>query len=145
MKSISQIEPLIREGERKAMEEYLNSGGWLTEHTKTKEFEKIIADYVGSKYCVVTTSGTVALTLAVMALKIIDEIIVPDFTMIASANAVRLAKAKPFLVDIDPKNLCIDIENLNFTPAQKHFHRAMIFVSLNGRCPEMEKVIELCK
>ncbi len=114
MKKINQMEPWIGEEEKKAMTEYLDSGGWLTEFKKTKEFEQMIADYVGSKYASVVNNGTVSLFIALTALGIKkgDEVIVPDYTMIASENAVILAGAEPVLVDIDTKNLCLDMEEI---------------------------------
>jgi len=137
------MEPWIGEEEKGAMIEYLNSGGWLTEFKKTREFERMLANYVGSKYASVVNNGTVSLIIALMALDIRgeDEIIVPDYTMIASANAVVLAGAKPILVDIDPTNLCLnlDLAEKAITPKTK----AIMFVSINGRCPDMEKVVTL--
>jgi perosamine synthetase len=143
IKKINQVEPLIGEEEKRAMEEYLESGGWLTEFKKTREFEERIADFLGVKYVSAVNNGTVSLLLALLALGIKreDEVIVPDYTMIASANAVVLAGAKPVLVDIDPKNLCLDIEKTKkaITPKTK----AIILVTINGRYPEMEKFVNL--
>ena len=136
------MEPWIGEEEKRAVIEYLDSGGWLTEFKKTKEFELMIADYVGSKYVSVVNNGTVSLVIAIMALGIGrgDEVIVPDYTMIASANAVILAGAKPVLVDIDPANLCLDLDLVEeaITPKTK----AIMLVTVNGRYPEMERFVE---
>jgi len=143
MNRINQVEPWIGEEEKKAVTEYLEGGGWLTEFEKTREFERLIADYVGSKYASVVSNGTVSLSIALMALGIRgdDEVIVPDYTQIASANAVILAGAKPVLVDIDVSNHCIDLNSVEkaITPRTK----AIMFVSLNGRCPDMNKVVAL--
>ncbi|MBT9138633.1 MAG: GDP-perosamine synthase [Syntrophomonadaceae bacterium] len=145
MKRINQMEPWIGKEEKQAMMEYFDSGGWLTEFKKTREFETMIADYVGSKYAVVVNNGTVSLIIALMALGIKgeDEVIVPDYTMIASANAVVLAGAKPVLIDIIPSNLCLDLEKTEaaITPRT----RAIMYVSLNGRCHDMNKVIALAR
>ena len=64
---INQIEPYISEREAVAVQEYLNSGGWLTEFKKTQEFEQRIAEYVGAKYATVVPSGTVALYLSLLS------------------------------------------------------------------------------
>ncbi len=145
MKRINQIEPWLGEEEKNAVSAYLDSGGWLTEFRKTREFEKLIADYVGSHHASVVNNGTISLVIALMALDIGngDEVIVPDFTMIASANAVVLAGAKPVLVDIDPSNLCLDLEKAEaaVTPRTK----AIMYVSLNGRCHDMNRVVALAK
>ncbi|RJS78989.1 DegT/DnrJ/EryC1/StrS family aminotransferase [Methanophagales archaeon] len=136
------MEPWIGEEEKRAMMEYLNSGGWLTEFRKTREFERMIASYVGSKYASVVSNGTVSLVIALMALSIGkgDEVIVPDYTMIASANAVVLAGAKPVLVDIDRSNLCLDLDLVEeaITPKTK----AIMLVTINGRYPEMKKFVK---
>lgn len=137
------MEPWIGEEEKRAVWEYLDSGGWLTEFKRTQEFEQMIADYVGSKYASVVNNGTVSLAIAVMALGIKsgDEVIVPDYTMIASANAVVLVGAEPVLVDIDRTNLCLDLDLVEeaVTPKTK----AIMLVTINGRYPEMEKFIKI--
>lgn len=144
-KRINQMEPWIDEAEKRAVMEYLDSGGWLTEFKKTQEFEEMIADYVGSRYACVVSNGTISLTIALMALGIGhgNEVIVPDYTMIATANAVVLAGARPILVDIDPENLCLnlDLAEEAITPKTK----AIMFVSINGRCPDMNRVVALAR
>ena len=145
MKRINQIEPWIGEEEKQAVAEYLDAGGWLTEFKKTREFERMIADYVGSKYAAVVNNGTISLVIALMALGISkeDEVIVPDYPMIASANAVVLAGAKPALVDIDRSNLCLDLDLAE--EAVNPRTRAIMFVPINGRCPDMHKVTSLAR
>ena len=145
MRRISQMEPWIGEEEKRAINEYLDAGGWLTEFQRTREFEKTIADYVGSKYAVVVSNGTVSLFIALKALGVGrgDEVIVPDYTMIASANAVEMAGATPVFVDVSPSNLCLDLELVEraITPAT----RAIMLVSLNGRAPDMEEACALAR
>ena len=145
MKRINQMEPWFGEEEKQALIEYMDSGGWLTEYKKTREFEQRIAEYVGTKYCCVLSNGTVTLFTALMALGVGpgDEVIVPDFTMIASANAVVLAGAKPVFVDISLSNLCLDLNLVEqvITPHTK----AIILVSLNGRSPDMYQAVELAE
>jgi perosamine synthetase len=142
---IHQMAPWIGEEEKKAVVDYLDSGGWLTEFKKTREFEQIIADYVGSRYCSVLMNGTVTLFTAISALGIGsgDEVIVPDFTMVASAAAVTLSGARPVFVDVDRKSLCIDLDLAEraITPHTK----AIMVVSLNGRSPDMHKALDLCR
>jgi perosamine synthetase len=142
---IHQMAPWIGEEEKRAVADYLDSGAWLTEFKKTREFEQMIADYVGSKYCSVLMNGTVTLFTAVSALGIGrgDEVIVPDFTMVASATAVTLSGAKPVFVDVDRKSLCLDLTLAEraITPRTK----AMMVVTLNGRYPDMQKAEDLCR
>ncbi|MDP2947205.1 MAG: DegT/DnrJ/EryC1/StrS family aminotransferase [Nanoarchaeota archaeon] len=145
IKKINQIEPWIGEEEKMAMAEYLNSGGWLTEFKKTKEFEKRIADFTGVKYVAAVNNGTVSLVVALLALGIGkgDEVVVPDYTMIASANAIVLTGAKPLFVDINPETFCLDFEKTKKAISAKT--KAIMLVTINGRYPKMEEFVELCK
>src|SRR4030042_1717417 len=142
---INQMEPYIGERETNAVTEYMNSGGWLSEFSKTREFEQRIVSYTGSKYASVVSKGTVSLMIALMSLGIGrgDEVITPNYTMIASANAVVLSGAQPIMVDIDPLTLCLDLDLAEqaITPATK----AIMLVSINGRCPDMEKALALAR
>src|SRR5262245_2602095 len=98
---IEQMAPWIGEEEKLAVAAYLDTGAWLTEFEKTQEFEQMVADYVGVRHAIALSSGTTALFAAMAALGVGpgDEVIVPDFTMIASANAVILTGATPILID----------------------------------------------
>jgi len=142
---INQIEPWIDENEVNHMTEYLRSGGWLTEFKKTAEFEQMIADYTGSKFCSVVSNGTVSLAIALWAAGIGkgDEVLVPNFTMIATANAVRLVGALPVLVDVEPRTLCMDLDCAEKTLTKKT--KAISLVSLNGRAPDMTAYQDFCK
>ena len=144
-KFINQMEPWIGEEEISAMISYLRSGGWLTEFKETQKFEGKIAEYVGSRYACVVNNGTVSLFIAVMGLGIGkgDEVLVPNLSMIASANAVILAGANPVLVDIEKETLCIDLQKCE--KALSKNTKALIFVNLNGRSPDMDKVVTFCR
>jgi perosamine synthetase len=141
---INQIEPYISEREAVAVQEYLNSGGWLTEFKKTQEFEQRIAEYVGAKYASVVPSGTVALYLSLLSTGIGhgDIVAVPNYTMIATINAVKWTGAEPLICDIDPTTMCIDINNLK---ESVNTLKAIIHVSINGRSGDMYDVVNFCK
>jgi perosamine synthetase len=145
IKKINQMEPWLGPEEKQAVNQYLESGAWLTEFKKTREFEKMIADYTGSKYVSVVSNGTAALVVSLIAQGIGkgDQVIVPDYTMIASANAVLMAGAEPVFVDINPENLCLDYELTKQAINDKT--KAIILVTINGRYPEIEKFVELAK
>ena len=136
MDFINQMEPSFDEKERDALFEYMNSGGWVTEFKKTREFEEMIAGFTGAKYCSVVSNGTVSLSIALMAcgIKAGDEVIVPDYTMAATPNAAELIGAKAVFADIDRQNLCMDFHEMckAVTPKTK----AVILVSINGRSEE---------
>lgn len=133
MNFIHQVAPSIDEREVEAVSAYLRSGGWLTEFERTAEFENLIAEAVGAKHASLVNNGTISLSIALMALAIGpgDEVLVPNFTMIASPNSVTLVGAKPVLVDISPEDLCMDLQKAKakLTPRTK----AIMYVNLNGR------------
>lgn len=145
MQKISYMEPWYDEKEINAISQYLKDGYWITEHVKTKELEKIIADYTGAEHCLILPNGTLTLwaALAVLDIGLGDEVIVPDFTMVATPNAVCLAGAKPVFVDVDPKDICLDFEKTKQAITEKT--KAVMLVSINGRCPNIEKFVTLAK
>jgi len=118
---------------------------YLNEGDLTSEFEQRIANLVKVKHAVATTSGTSALFLSLVAAGVGfgDEVIVPDVTFIATANAVRLAGATPVLVDVDPLSLNIDPESIisAITPRTK----AVIPVHVSGRAANMPAVLEIAR
>lgn len=142
---IPQMEPFLDEKEVEAMTEYLRSGGWLTEFRETQKFELHIAEYAGARYCFTANNGTIALTLSLLALGVGvgDEVIVPDLSMIATANCAALIGAKPVFVDIDPSTLCIDIEKAARAVTPRT--RALIHVSFNGRSNNLIEFADLCR
>jgi perosamine synthetase len=144
-KFINQMEPAFDEHERKAMDAYLLSGGWVTEFRQTQTFAKIIAEYTGAKYCYITANGTVSLSLALMALGVGvgDEVIVPDYTMVATANAAATIGAKVVFADIERETLTLDFDKMAdvVTPKTK----AVMLVSNGGRYPaNLLKFKEFC-
>ena len=146
MDFINQMEPSFDENERKALDEYLLSGGWGTEFKKTREFEDMIKAYTGAKHCWIMANGTVSLSAALMAVGVGvgDEVICPDYTMVATPNSVELIGAKAVFVDINRKDLCMDFEKMKaaITPKTK----AVLLVSINGRCPDnIEEFVSFCK
>jgi len=130
---INQIEPWYDEHEAEAVAELFATNSWLTEFRKTRELEKMICEYTGAKYCTAVCNGTMGLMVSLMACGIGkgDKVIVPAYTMPATAYAVSLVGAEPIFVDIDRTNLCID------THMPQHVidgqAKAIIHVSINGR------------
>ncbi len=146
MNYIDQMHPSFGEEECKALNDYMRSGGWVTEFKKTRDFEKMIADFTGAKFCSVVSNGTVSLTVALMACGIGmgDEVIVPDYTMVATANAAELIGAKTVFVDIDRNTLCMDFNEM--VKAVTERTKAVILVSINGRFPDnIKEFIDFCK
>src|SRR6201984_1440584 len=103
--------PQFDDAERKALTEVLESRvWWRTPGTKTLEFERAFAEFHGARHGIAVTNGTAALEVTMAALGIGpgDEVIVPDFTFVATASAVLFANALPVLVDVLPDTYCID-------------------------------------
>ena len=108
------------------------STGWISSSGKyVTEFEKAFAAWCGVKHGIAVCNGTVALHLACVALGIGpgDEVIIPDFTMIASAFAVCYTGAKPVFVDADARTWNMDIAQVEkkITPATKAVMPVHIF------------------
>jgi len=140
---INQVEPYITENEKKAIADYLDSGAWLTEFIKTREFEGMLGEFIGGPFVTVLPSGTVALYLSLLASGIGpgDKVIVPNYTMIATPNAVVWAGAEPVLVDVEPETLCLDINRVPINESTK----GVLYVSINGRSGNMQEVVGFCR
>jgi dTDP-4-amino-4,6-dideoxygalactose transaminase len=83
--------------------------GWLTNDGQSvREFERRIADLTGARYCIAMSSGTSALEIAARALGLVDEVIVPAFTFVATAHALMWQGIRPVFCDIDPRTHHID-------------------------------------
>jgi perosamine synthetase len=136
MISIPQMRPLFENEEKQAVCAYMDEDGFITEFKRTEQFEQMIAEYVGAKHCVVVNNGTISLTLAAMAcgIKAGDEVIVPNYTMIATPNSVKMFGAVPVFVDVEPETLCLDISKTINAISSKT--KAIMLVSANGRYPK---------
>ncbi len=115
-----------------------NSGG-----ERVREFEDTVSSFVGSKYTVAVNSGTAALQAALYALDIKagDQVLVPSFTFVATANAVMSVGAKPIFVDIRRENYTIDCQDLIKKITKKT--RAIIPVHLYGNIANIEQLAEI--
>lgn len=119
--------------------------GWVSSKGKyVEELEKTWAKFCDTKHAVACSSGTTALTLALAALKIGpgDEVIVPEFTMIASAWAVSYLGAKPVFVDCDDQlNIDVNLIREKITPRTK----AIMPVHIYGRLCQMAKISKIAR
>ena len=117
---------------------------WLTNGGKyVKELEQRIADLVGVKYCVAMCNATVALEIAIRALGLSGEVIIPSFTFIATAHALQWQEITPVFADIDPRTHTLDpakIEQM-ITPRTS----GIIGVHLWGNCCDVEGLSEVAK
>jgi perosamine synthetase len=147
MNTIPQMIPWIDADDALAVNDYMLSGGFMTEFSVNTSFESEIAKKTGSQFCVTTPNGTLSLSMALMSLGVGpgDEVIVPNYTMIATANSVKLTGAMPVFVDIELDTLWMDYREIPNKVTDKT--KAIIVVAANGRYPSygIEKIIELCK
>ncbi len=119
--------------------------GWLVQGPKVREFEEKWSTFTGAKHSIAVTSCTTALhlSLAALGLQPGDEVIVPAFTWISTANVVEHLGAKVVFCDIDLTTFNIDLEQLKqkVTPRTK----AIIPVHLFGLAADMDPISKLAK
>ncbi len=134
--------PWMTSEDKKAVFQALNSR-WLTGGPLVRSFESDFAQYVGVKFAVAVNSCTAALHLAMRALNIGpgDEVIVPDFTFAATANAPLFCGAKPVLTDIDEKTFNISPDQVLKKITSKT--KAIIPVHYGGQSCEMKELMEI--
>ncbi len=136
--------PSIREGERDAVLEVLESG-WLTSGERTVRFEERIQAALGVAHAVAVNSATAALHLALEALGVGpgDEVIVPTYTFAACGEVVRYLGGRPRLADVDAATLNITAECIEaqLRPTTK----AIMVVHLGGLVAEMDPILELAR
>ncbi|MBD5312456.1 MAG: DegT/DnrJ/EryC1/StrS family aminotransferase [Bacteroides sp.] len=112
---------------------------------QVKEFAEELKDYSGAKHVITCANGTDALQIALMALGLQrgDEVIVPAFTYVASAEVIGLLGLTPVMVDVDPRTFNVTADNLRkaISPRTK----AIIPVHLFGQSCDMEPIMTLAK
>jgi dTDP-4-amino-4,6-dideoxygalactose transaminase len=138
--------PKIGEEEIEAVVQVMRSGmltSGLGAGPKVSEFEKNYAAFAGVKHAIAVNTGTAALHAAVMAcgVKAGDEVILPSFTFVATAEAVVLAGAKPVFADIDPETYTLSLQAIKkaVTPKTK----AVVPVDLYGLPADIKPIREI--
>lgn len=110
-----------------------------------EKFEKAMAEYVGVKYTMATSSGTGALHLSLLAMGIGpgDEVIIPEISAVASANVVTFTGAKPIFVDIEEDTWCIDPKSFKKAITKKT--KAVMPVDLYGHPADYDEIVKIAK
>ncbi len=136
--------PDISPAEIEAVLEVLHSTR-LSLGPKLEEFEHAIAVYTGVPYAIGVSSGTAGLHLCMLAFGIQpgDEVLVPSFTFVAAANAIRYAGANPVFVDIDPVTLNMDPERAEAAITNKT--RAIVVVHTFGYPADMDAFLTIAR
>ena len=112
--------------------------GWITQGPKVREFEKLFAERHNVKHALAVSNCTTALHLALVAcgVGVGDEVLVPAFTWVSSANAVKYCGATPVFVDIDINTFNIDVNQIKDKITSKT--KAIIPVHLFGLCADID-------
>ncbi|MGQ9693028.1 MAG: DegT/DnrJ/EryC1/StrS family aminotransferase [Thermaceae bacterium] len=136
--------PQIGEEELRAVSEVLQSGV-LAQGPKVQAFEEAFARFVGVKYAVATSSGTTALHIALLAHGIGpgDEVILPSFSFIATANSVLYVGARPVFVDIDPVTFNLDPRRIEEAITART--KAILLVHLYGLPADMDPILDIAQ
>ena len=141
---IPQMKPFVGLEEYESIKECFETN-WLTEGPKSKQFVAELCKIIGTKYGVLAPNGTLALYLGLRSLGIKegDEVIVPNFTFIASATAVSMTGATPVFVDVELDSLQIDVQDCErvMTPQTK----AIMPVHIYGGACDMTQVMNFAK
>jgi perosamine synthetase len=141
---IVQIEPWVDDAELRELKRVIDST-FLVEHDLTREFESVTARLVQSKHAMAVCNGSMALFVCLKALGIGpgDEVIVPNLTFVATANAVILAGATPVFCEIQEDTFCLDVGRAE--RLLTHNTRALLPVHLYGQSADMGQVMALAR
>lgn len=117
---------------------------WFTNHGPVViEFEKRLSEFTGAKHCIAMTNATIALEIAIRALEMKGEVIVPAWTFVATAHALQWQEVTPVFCDVDPDTHNLDphkVESL-ITPRTS----GIIGVHLWGRGCAVEELAEITR
>lgn len=132
---IKEVQSVLSEG---ALTSAANSGG-----KRVQEFEKLLSSFVKSRYAVAVNSGTAALQAALYALDVKkgDEVLLPSFTFVATANSIMSVGAKPVFVDIKKENYTMDPNDLRKKITKKS--KVIIPVHLYGNVAYIDEITEI--
>jgi dTDP-4-amino-4,6-dideoxygalactose transaminase len=137
-------EPWISNDDKKIVNKTL-SQSMLTLGPQLEKFEDNFSKYSNAKYAIAVSNCTAALHLSLMALGIKknDEVIIPDLTFVADANAILACNAKPVIADINHDNFFLSISNIKKNITKKT--KAIIPVHIYGQVCNIEEIMDVAK
>lgn len=141
---IYQTKPYFEKKTIQNVKKYLDSGKWITEHKETLKFEREFSKFISAKNSIAFPNGTLTMSsiLDCLNIKKDDEVLVSNYTMIATANAPKLVNGKTVLVDISADNLCICTKDLKKKINKKT--KFCIYTSINGRMGNIDEIKKIC-
>lgn len=139
---VPQLEPYVGKEELENLKKVIKTK-WLTEGPFSKQFIEVIKKFTGAKHIVLANNGTMGLYLGLLALRIKkgDEVVLPDFSFIASAASIIFTGAKPVFVDITDTNLNIDPGKIEEKITLKT--RAIMPVHIYGQSADIDPILEI--
>ena len=128
----------------KSIKNVIDEGSFI-QGDQVKILERRLSDYIGGGYCISCANGTDALYIALRALNVKsgDEVIVPSFTWVSTAEVVKLLDAVPVFADVDQKTFNISVKDISKKITQKT--KAIIPVSLFGLCANIYSINNIAK
>jgi perosamine synthetase len=137
-------EPWISNEDKKIINKTLNQS-MLTLGPQLEKFESDFCKYSNAKYAIAVSNCTAALHLSLMALGIKkdDEVIIPDLTFVADANAILACNAKPIIADINKENFFLSISNIKKNITKKT--KAIIPVHIYGQVCNIDEIMDVAK
>ena len=140
-----QIKPIFEKKTKNSLIKYIKGDNWITEHRFTEKFEKEFAKFTNSKHCICFPNGTITMSsiLDCLNLNKNSEVLVSNYTMVATANVAKFSRLKVKLVDISNKDLCMCPNDLIKKISSKT--KVVIYTEMNGRIGQINKVKEICR
>jgi len=141
---ISQVAPYLDDRDLENLKSVIKNK-WITEGPFSEKLLKMIKDYTHAKYALLVNNGTLGLYLSLKAIGLDnnDEVIVPDFTFMASASSVIFAGGKPVLIDVFENDY-----HINFQLIEKHITeqtKAIMPVHIYGQSADMDPIIAIAE
>lgn len=126
----------------KGIQEVINNTQFI-KGPQIKQFEKDLQEALNVNHVIACANGTDALQIAMMALdlKPADEVLLPVFTYVATAEVLVLLGLTPVMIDVDPDTFCIDIDLIESKISKKT--KAIVPVHLFGQCANMDEILRI--
>ena len=137
--------PEVSKNDIKSINKVLNKSWISSDGPEVKIFEKNFSKFIKRKYSIAVSNGTAALEIAIKALDIKknDEVIIPDLTFVADANAILACNAKPVVADINKDNFFLSLSNVKKSITKRT--KAIIPVHIYGQVCNIDEILDIAK